>query len=723
MNIRKAQALKAVSVGLAIVPCREHATDKHGAKSPITSQDNPFTTAQPVEGNWYDSRKDMPLVGIVSEACDIPLMFLDIDVKNGKNGYVTLDRAGLDIPESPVRYKSISGNGEHIWFRAPKESLGKVTSRANLTVNGVKLDGVDNRIGNGFVVLPEGFDIPSREVLESLPFAPDWLWKESLAGEKTEATRFEGDTSAWLSEKSVATLGDIDPVVQSIINGIPFVLDHEKVRDLQCALVREAAKNTKGAMQGLQTLKKAWLRDEFNTTEYTNEWNAMLDGAIEKFGVADQEVKTGYFDGKNFLAYEFAEDMAEDTAIDAAGAFWSYVDGVWVYNPETHTDTLSDTLRNQHRSNYNSLVSDHLKSMLRKTGQVIKDEPHTNLINLTNGMYDWEKGSLTPHNKNKMSTVQLSFAYDSQATCPKFDKWLSETMPNNEQLALEVIGYMMLNGNPKHKAILLVGGGRNGKSTFLRIIQKMMGTENYSSLTLKQLSTERFAPVAMYGKLANIAGDIHEGHLNDSTVFKAITGLDPIQAERKGQQGFSFTPWATLIFSTNSLWSSSDTTDGYLERWLPVPFTQKFDANGQFDENALYGEVAGIFNKAMTAYRAMEDRGGKFSTSDEQTALMQKFRENADTTLQWLNNEDYIKVNSPENELVSTKRTDVYESYKHSRRGKFTLSPTELYQDLERKGYKSVTRKGYKYIIGIECHTINSFGELSHYEMNEEVRF
>lgn len=713
MTIRK-QALDAVANGLAIIPTKD--------KRPMgISQDNPLTTVTAVEGHWYAMRKEMPPVAVVSEACEVPLMFLDIDVKNGVNGYESLRNAGLDIPESPIRYTSSGGNGEHIWFRAPKESLGKVTSRGGITVNGVKLAGVDNRIGNGFVVLPANFEVPSREVLESLPIAPEWLWKESLRGEKTEATRYEGSMNEWLEQKAQVTSGDLAPEVQAIKNSIPFVMDHDIVRDLQAALVREGAKGTKGAVEVLVFLKKAWLRDEFDTAEYRNDWDILLEGAIEKYGSPVEDVQHGgYFTEKGqFLAYEFAQDMTEDTAIDAAGAFWTYADGVWSYNPSAHVARLSSELKNSYRVAHSSLVSDHLQSMLTVQGQVIKDEPHQKYINLSNGMYNWEKNSLVPHDKHKMSTVQLSFAYDSQADCPNFDKWLSETMPGNEQLALEVMGYMMLNGNPKHKAILLVGGGRNGKSTFLRVIQNMIGQKNYSSLTLKQLSTERFAPVAMYGKLANIAGDIHEGHLNDSTTFKAITGLDPIQAERKGQQGFTFTPWATLIFSTNSLWSSSDTTDGYLERWLPVPFTQKFDANGQFNEAELFAEVAGIFNKAMEAYRAMELRGGKFSTSEAQQELVQKFRENADTTLQWLNNEDYIKVNSPENELVATKRTDVYESYKHSRRGKFTLSPTELYQDLERKGYKSVTRKGYKYIIGIECHIINSFGELSHYEAAE----
>jgi len=716
MKSRRDKALDAVNVGLAVVPCREEAGvspdgKPKNAKSPYISQDNPFKESSLVENWWWEGRPKQPLVGIVAEACDTPLMFLDIDVKNGKDGYESLRAAGLEIPETPIRYQSFGGNGEHIWYKAPPESIGKVSSRANISYNGVSLQGVDNRVGNGFVVLPDAIEIPGKDIIDLLPYAPDWLWKQSEKKEASEQTRFEGDRTDWLSAIAEHDGEEISPEVQQIINSIPYVMDHDKVRDLQVALVREGAAGNKGAVQGLLVLRKAWLRDEFNIDEHIADWELMLDGAIEKFGSPEinDSLGTGYFTEKGqFLAGNFADAMVEDTAIDAAGAFWSYSDGVWGYDPLVHINKLTKELSNAYRTAYASLVQDHLRSRLWTDEKMILDKPDISTVNLKNGMYDWKKGTLSPHDRSKMSTVQLSFNYDSRADCPNFMNWLSEVLPGNEKLALEVIGYMLLNGNPKHKAMLLYGTGRNGKSTFLRLLQNMMGSKNYSSLTLRQLSTERFASVAMYGKLANIAGDIHEGHLNDSTTFKAITGGDPINAERKGQQGFTFTPWATMIFSTNEMWSSSDTSDGYLERWLVIPFLIKFAKNGQFDETVLYREAPGIFNAAMASYREMEERGGAFTSSIEQEMLMHEFRNEADATLQWLSDEDYVKVAEPTDTSVKTKRTSVYESYRSHKQNKYPLPKHKFYKDLERKGYTTVKIMGEMQIVGIELMSIST---------------
>ena len=45
--------------------------------------------------------------------------------------------------------------------------------------------------------------------------------------------------------------------------------------------------------------------------------------------------------------------------------------------------------------------------------------------------------------------------------------------------------------------------GSNGKSTFLAVIQSLLGEENIASLDLKELG-DRFKTAEMVGKLANI---------------------------------------------------------------------------------------------------------------------------------------------------------------------------------------------------------------------------
>ena len=729
MQAMRDRALALNALGIAIIPLYPEPTVVNGEmktrKSPMRSQNNPFVTPEAISGFWYDNRPGaVPLIGVVSGLSKTPFVFLDLDVHGDNNGYVTLDNAGLEIPETTIRYTSESGKGEHLWFKVPAEALSlDLTARAGLTYNGHRLLGVDNRVGNGYLHFPNEAPIPTQEEIDELPDAPEWIWENSIRNEVSAETEFVGKPSVWMDNLKATTQGDYDFGVQVALQEMMSLvmqgkdIDYDTMLTTQYALVREGAKGSSGSWQALEWAKSQYLSPKYNTPEFQTKWENALNEAIRKFGTAEVEAVAPddinkYFsiNGKKkaFLASTFANDLAENTAIDQAGAFWSYENGVWTYNPDVHTKTLTSTFGDMYQKNYETLVADHLKSALALRGKVIKDTPDAYLINLRNGMYNWKTGQLLSHEQKYMSTVQLNLSYDPTATCPNFDRWLASTLPGDEQLALELLGYMMMSGNPMHIIPLLVGSGRNGKSTYLRLMEHMIGEQNYSSLDLQALSADKFAPVAMYGKLANICGDIHQRHLSNSGMLKKITGNDPIQGERKGQMSFTFKPWATPIFSTNELWSSSDTSDAYMERWLPVPFLQKFTA-GKFDESVLYAEVNGIFNKAMTALRTLM-KNGEFTASDAQKDLVKKFREDSDPVQSWLSDPDYVRTAIPGSELVKTKkRNDLYSSYKAYRKGKSVLDRNKFYESLEQKGYTPYKKDGNNGYFGIEVYELNSF--------------
>jgi P4 family phage/plasmid primase-like protien len=740
MQVMRDRAIALNALGIAIIPLYPEDTMVKGElktrKSPMRSQDNPFVTPAAITGCWHDGRKDAPpLIGVVSGLSKVPFIFLDLDVHGDNNGYVTLDNAGLEIPETTIRYTSESGKGEHLWFKVPAEALGlDLTARGGLKYNGHRLLGVDNRVGNGYLHFPDTAPIPTQEQIDELPDSEDWIWNTSIRDTKsTEATSFEGKPSAWMDALQSMTEGPYAFGVEVALRSVMSLImqgkniDYDTMRDTQYALIREGAKGSSGAYQAIKFLESQYLSPEYNTPVFQKKWQDALETGIRDYGVAeveaeqDSESLNKYFsvDGKKkkYLAHTRALDLAETTAIDGAGAFWSYENGVWTYNPLVHYDTLTSELGDAYLPTYTTLVHDHLRSILSLQNKVIIDQPNTDLINVKNGMYNWRTGELLPHDQKYMSTVQLGVSYDPSATSPHFDKWLSETLPGDEALGIEVIGYMLMSGNPFHIIPLLVGNGRNGKSTYLRIIQKMIGEKNYSGLDLNQLSTDKFAPVSMYGKLANICPDIHQKHLSNTGMLKRVTGGDPIQGERKGQNSFQFTPWATLIFSTNELWSSSDTSEAYFERWLPVPFNQKFSANGSFDENLLYAEMNGIFNKAMASLRTLHKNHG-FTKSDSQKKLEDEFLLSADPVMQWLSDPDYVTVADPENRTEKTKKTELFTSFIAYRKGKANgIDRKKFYESLEKKGYVKTSPQNVEHFYGISIRSIDMFGDVSSYEV------
>lgn len=200
--------------------------------------------------------------------------------------------------------------------------------------------------------------------------------------------------------------------------------------------------------------------------------------------------------------------------------------------------------------------------------------PHPHVLNFRNGMLDWETGGFADwHDPNWFSTVQLGVDWNPAATCPRYDRWIKQVLPEDcGDFIDEVTGYLMLSGNPLHKAFLLKGSGRNGKGTFLRIHTALLGQENCASVPLQTMGENGFAVANLHMKLANVAGDLDNRHVEQTNVFKVVTGQDECYAERKNQQPFRFTAWAVPIFSANQIPTTSDTSQGYLSRWEVIPF-------------------------------------------------------------------------------------------------------------------------------------------------------
>jgi putative DNA primase/helicase len=230
-------------------------------------------------------------------------------------------------------------------------------------------------------------------------------------------------------------------------------------------------------------------------------------------------------------------------------------------------------------------------------------------------MLDWATGTLHQHDPSYLSTIQIPVAYDPDAACPNFDRFIAQVLPPDlsGDFIDEVLGYLVMSGNPLQKAFLLLGGGSNGKGTFIHVVQELLGRGNISNKTLEALVSNRFAAVALYGRLANVCGDLDAGRLESTAMFKMVTGEDSIDGERKGVDGFSFTPFATLLFSANKVFGTPDHSDGYFRRWVILPFPNSF--SGAARDPGLRArlstpeELSGVLVRAVRGLRSLMDRG------------------------------------------------------------------------------------------------------------------
>lgn len=308
-----------------------------------------------------------------------------------------------------------------------------------------------------------------------------------------------------------------------------------------------------------------------------------------------------YIDPKDGLDAALLADDVLDMGPLAWGrdkAFWSYSDGVWRRDPEAverrSVILLGGRFRGAHATNAATIVRHRIGD--------ITCEPVTEYINFTNGMLDRRTLELLPHAPHYGSTVQLPVAWEPDATAPVFDKFLRSVLSEDyAELAWEMVGYLMMNGNPLQVAFLMLGGGQNGKGTLLRVIQNLLGRDNTSAQSLDSLSNNRFAPANLFGMVANLAGDIDATYLEKTAAFKKLTGEDEFDGEHKYGASFNFTSWAVPVFSANKAPGSADTTLGYLRRWKILEFDRTITDEERIPglSSALSDELPGIAATAV----------------------------------------------------------------------------------------------------------------------------
>jgi putative DNA primase/helicase len=121
----------------------------------------------------------------------------------------------------------------------------------------------------------------------------------------------------------------------------------------------------------------------------------------------------------------------------------------------------------------------------------------------------------------------------------------------------------------------MTGEARGGKSSFLNMITQLIGGENTCALDLKELG-DRFKTAEIFGKLAVIGDDIGDEFIPNPAIFKKVVSGDRINAERKGQNPFDFSPYAKLLFSANTIPRIKDKSGAVIDRLIIVPFNAKF---------------------------------------------------------------------------------------------------------------------------------------------------
>lgn len=405
---------------------------------------------------------------------------------------------------------------------------------------------------------------------------------------------------------------------------------------------------------------------------------------------------------RKFYAPQLAKllDDEHPVARGADGSLYSYTNGV--YRPEAE-ERLRRRVKGLLAADWSTRHEAETIAYL-ESAQGLIPHPSRERINCTNGVYNRMTGELEPHSPEDRTPVQIGADFDADATCPKIEAFLVDVLPADEdrQLFYEIAGYLLIPDNSLQKAFMFSGSGANGKTTALGVLEALLGQRNVAHVALQQLDEDRFAAGDLYGRLANVYGDLDRRALASTSIFKGIVGGDEIRAERKFRDAFSFRPYARLLFSANELPPTPDGTPAFYRRWVVLPFTRRFSAEvadpAMLAKLTTDAELSGLLNRAVGALDDLQRRG-HFPETASTRAAAEAFKLDTDSVAGFL--ADAVEFDP----TGFTRRSALYDAYKlycqQSNRGplgrrRFLARVRDDHPELE-----EVKRDGYDGFAGL----------------------
>jgi putative DNA primase/helicase len=271
----------------------------------------------------------------------------------------------------------------------------------------------------------------------------------------------------------------------------------------------------------------------------------------------------------------------------------------------------------------------------------VKEEnfkPTPNYVCFLNGVLNMDTFELLPHTPHDHLQSGRDVEWDENNKAPAFEQYMQDIFRDDEdkvvkiQFVKEWMGLCLIPETKYEKFVVCVGAGGNGKSVLLKLMPELLGPENVYSAPLKRLGSKR-ALAELHGKLLLSCSEINENAVLDDGILKQIVSGDTVEAERKYDHPFTFTPYARLMLATNHLPKLRDVTHAFFRRLVLIEFNRIFSAD-EMNMNLsseLKAELAGIFVVAVNGLRSLRDRG-EFDLPASSIVAAEKYREESDVT-------------------------------------------------------------------------------------------
>ena len=395
--------------------------------------------------------------------------------------------------------------------------------------------------------------------------------------------------------------------------------------------------------------------------------------------------------GLKFLPFVLAKHLSETRDVYYSGeSFLIYENGVYNISGEKEAGRI---IMDYMLPNYCIMASirdcrEQWDILVSKDFDDFNRNPY--LVNVRNGLLDIRDMSFNEHTPSYLSTVQLNVEYNPQVDCPQFKKFLNEVLDCKLiPLVQEIVGYLLTTNTASQKAFVFWGPARTGKSTLLWVVEYLLlGKKNVSNIPWQEIG-DKFKTAELLGKLANVFSDLPSKSIDDTGIFKVVTGEDYLMAEKKNKNPFKFKPFARLVFSCNELPRNYvDRTEGFYRRLIIVPFSRQIEKS-KIDKSLKYKfqrEKEGILNWALEGLKRLYENNFEFSENELTDGVKKEYKRENNNVISFV--EECCELDG----LFSCSRIELYEAYKEFcvEAGLKALSQIKFNKELE--GNFNITR-------------------------------
>lgn len=407
----------------------------------------------------------------------------------------------------------------------------------------------------------------------------------------------------------------------------------------------------------------------------------------------DSFKKQSFFNGNEFLFDAFAQFLiSEHNIIRIDGQLHVYKDGIYIDGTTIIEAEMIKHIKRLNRARRGEVLS-YLDILVQGNTRLSDAE----WIAFKNGIYNIDTMEFRDFTPDIVITNMIPHNYNPNAHSDVVDKLLDNISVNDKQVRMlleEVVGYCFYRRNHLRKSFVLTGGKRNGKSTFLKMLTNVLGSENTSALDLNELG-DRFKVAEMFRKLANIGDDIGDEFISNPAVFKKVVSGDRLNAERKGKDPFDFSPYIKPIFSTNGMPRIKDKSGAVLDRLMFVPFDAVFtEDDPNFDpdiEYKLRSEecMEYVINLGIAGLRRVLDNK-RFTTSSRMIKELKEYEETNNPLLLFFKDMDV------EIDILYQPTSKVFRQYSEFciANGFRQISQIELTKQIKKQyGYETVQKR------------------------------